>query len=52
MGPPRTNAQQTKDPNIADIDPAIQKGWFKEAMMELKPDKRADFVETFLGPDF
>jgi len=35
-----------------DIDLAIQKEWFKEAMMELKPDECADFVETFLGPDF
>ena len=51
-GPPYTNAQQTKDPNIADIDLATQKKWFKEAMMELKPDERADFVEAFLGPDF
>ena len=51
-GPPRTNAQQTKAPNIADIDPATQKEWFKEAMMELEPNECADFVETFLGPDF
>jgi len=48
----RTNAQQTKAPNIADIDPETQKEWFKEAMMELKPNERADFVESFLGPDF
>jgi len=35
-----------------DIDPATQKEWFKEAMMELELNKRADFVESFLGPDF
>jgi len=51
-GPPRTNAQQTKALNIVDIDPATQKEWFKEAMMELEPNECADFVETFLGPDF
>src|SRR6267142_3491076 len=48
----RANAQQTKTPKIADIDPATQKTWFKEIMMELEPDERADFVESFLGPDF
>jgi len=52
VGPPRTNAQQTKAPNIVDIDPATQKEWFKEAMMELEPNECADFVESFLGPDF
>jgi len=51
-GQPCTNTQQTKAPNIADIDPETQKEWFKEAMMELEPNERADFVESFLGPDF
>ena len=51
-GPPRTNAQQTKTPDIVDIDPTTQKEWFKEAMMELEPNERADFVESFLGLDF
>ena len=48
-GPLRTNTQQI---NINDISLENQGKWFREMVMELEPNKCADFVESFLGKDF
>jgi len=44
---PRTNAQQT------DLEDLEEQGkQFKATVMKYDPDEHADFVESFLGPDF
>jgi Retrotransposon gag protein/Zinc knuckle len=51
-GPPRVSRQETRQMTMEEIPKEERYKMFTEMMMDMEPDKRADFMEEFMGPDF
>ena len=49
---PNIHKEEKPTPTFEDIKPEDQQKWFTGMMMSMEPDKRADYMESLVSPDF